>query len=183
MDYLIFLSITVSIFSLLNKIFLVLSKRSGWAWGAVVGLSSAVYFFIIGLNILAVAEIGFFIVMVYGYINHRADHKKLALQTSFVLTCISVILGFYFFSSYLTFVEAVSSLSFIWGGYLLANKKKLFGWTLFIIAHVATAISGAVKGEMIFAAFQVCSGLICCYGLYSCLRDVYENKKSLSHTN
>lgn len=171
MDYLIFLSITVSIFSLLNKIFLVLNKRSGWVWGAVVGLSSAIYFFIIGLNILAVAEIGFFIVMVYGYVNHATNHEKLALQTNIVLTCISVILGFYFFTSYLTFIESVSSLSFIWGGYLLANKKKLFGWTLFTIAHVATAISGAGKGEMIFAAFQVCSGLICCYGFYLALKE------------
>jgi hypothetical protein len=171
MDYLLLLSVPVSLFSLLNKIFLVLHKRSGWTWGAVVGITSAIYFFLIGLHILAVAEVGFFVVMIYGYINHSSNSKRFSLHTNIILTLISVLLGIFLFTNYLTVVETISSLSFIWGGYLLASKKVSLGWLLFIVAHIATAISALDKGETVFSILQITSAFICCYGLYTVLKD------------
>jgi len=147
-------------------------------WGALVGVSSAIYFLIIGLHILAIAEIGFFIVMVYGYINHSVKNERFALQISVILTSISIALGMFLFANYLTVVETISSLSFIWGGYMLARKKALFGWLFFVTAHIATAVSAFDKGEVIFSALQIASALICCYGLYRVLK-----RSEIFHTN
>ncbi|MCA9355916.1 nicotinamide mononucleotide transporter [Candidatus Nomurabacteria bacterium] len=170
MDYLFFLSIPVSMFSIFNKLFLVLNKRSGWFWGVLVGLSSSVYFFIINLHILAIAEIGFLVVMIYGFINYNVDRNKLTIQTNILLTVISLILTASLFVSYLTLIEATSALSFIWGGYLLARKQNIYGWILFFVAHISTSISTYWKGELIFAMLQIISALICCYGLFKAVK-------------
>lgn len=164
-QFILILSIPVSLFSILNKLFLVLNRRSGWLWGAVVGLSSAVYFFLINLKILSIAEFGFLIVMVYGYLTHNKSSKKLSLYINIVLSSVSVVLAVLFFKNYLTTIETVSSLCFIWGGYYLANKKAALGWVLFLVAHITTSYSGLHKNQTLFAGLQIVSALICLYGL------------------
>jgi hypothetical protein len=163
-QFIFYLSLPVSLFSILNKVYLVLGKRSGWFWGAMVGLSSTIYFFLIGLKILSIAEIGFLIVMIYGYINHHRDEQKLSLYTSLLLSFISLVLAVLLFTNYLTIIETTSSLAFIWGGYTLANRNYRSGWFLFIVAHTATSISSLNKGQQIFSILQIVSALICLYG-------------------
>ncbi len=164
-QFIFYLSLPVSLFSILNKIYLVKGKRSGWLWGALVGLSSTVYFFLIDLKILSIAEIGFLIVMLYGYIVHDKESKNLSLYANIILSLISIVLTVLLFKNYLTAIEAISSLAFIWGGYYLANRKKVLGWTFFILAHLATAFSSLDKGQLIFSILQIVSALICVYGL------------------
>ena len=164
-QFIFLLSLPVSLFSILNKIFLVKGKRSGWLWGAMVGLSSTIYFFLIGLKILSIAEIGFLIIMIYGYIVHTKANKKLSLYASIILSLISIILAILLFKNYLTNIETVSSLAFIWGGYYLADKKVEIGWILFIIAHLSTSFSSFNKGQLIFSLLQLVSASICIYGL------------------
>lgn len=103
--------------------------------------------------------------MIYGYIVHTKKNEKFSLYASVILSLISIILAVLFFKNYLTNIEIVSSLSFIWGGYYLANKKASTGWMLFIIAHITTSFAGFNKGQIIFSILQLASAIVCMYGL------------------
>jgi hypothetical protein len=160
---LIWLAIFLGLLSVLNKILLLLGRKSGWASGMAIGLLSGFYFWAIGLKILAVAELGFFVVMLYGYLLHVSPSKKGMLHINLVMSALSVFLCYFLFTGYLTLVEAISSLSFIWGGYLLSSTQKELGWLLFVVAHAATSYASFHAEQHIFAALQVASAIICIY--------------------
>jgi len=131
-----------------------------------IGLLSGFYFWAIDLKILAIAELGFFIVMLYGYVRHVNPSKERMLHINLVMSALTVLLCYFFFTGYLTFIEAISSLSFIWGGYLLSTTHKTYGWLLFTIAHVATSYASFFHDQYIFAGLQILSALVCVYAIF-----------------
>lgn len=160
------LAVFLGILSVVNKVLLFLEKKSGWTSGIAIGLISGFYFWAIGLKILAVAEFGFFLVMLYGYIRHTNPSLTETFRINLVMSLISVLLGYFLFVGSLTVVETISALSFIWGGYQLAIKQKLFGWTLFLIAHITTATTSFYAGQALFSGLQVVSGFVCIYAIF-----------------
>ena len=135
----------------------------------VIGLLSAFYFYFIGLRILAFAELGFFIVMLYGYLwnKKRSDARELVFNV--LLTCVSLVLSVALFNGALTVYQLISALSFIWGGYALATAKKALGWCLFLSAHIATSLASYQAGEVVFSGLQVLSGTVCIVALIGLL--------------
>lgn len=160
------LSIFLGLLSIVNKVLLFLEKKSGWISGIVIGLTSGFYFWAIGLKIIAVAEFGFFLVMLYGYIQHTKPSLKVTFWINLILSVISLFLCYFLFVGVLTLVETVSALSFIWGGYQLAVNHKLFGWLILLIAHASTATASYYAGQTIFVGLQVISALICLYAIF-----------------
>jgi hypothetical protein len=160
------LSVFLGVLSIFNKILLFIERKSGWTSGMVIGVLSAVYFYLIDLRILAVAEVGFFVVMLHGYIRQVKPSKQNALLISVVLSAISVLLCYALFVGYITAVETVASLSFIWGGYQLATGGKAPGWVLLLVAHVTTSIASFYAQQTVFAALQTLSAAVCVYALF-----------------
>ena len=160
------LSVFLGILSVVNKILLFLEKKSGWISGMAIGLISGFYFWTIGLKILALAEFGFFLVMFYGYLQHIHLSIKETFRINFFMSILSGLLGYFFFTNALTIIEIISALSFIWGGYQLANGKKIIGWLLFLLAHITTATTSFYASQFVFSSLQVISGFICVYALW-----------------
>ncbi len=157
------MGIFFGVLSVYNKIALFLGRKSGWFSGMAIGLLSGFYFWAIGLKILAVAEFGFFIVMLYGYVRHVSPSKERLIQINIVMSVLTLLLCYFLFAGYLTIIEAVSSLSFIWGGYLISTTQKSLGWFFFITAHIATGVAGYYSGQVVFAGLQAISGLVSAY--------------------
>lgn len=163
------LSIFLGILSIANKILLFLDKKSGWLSGIAIGLISGFYFWNIGLEILAIAELGFFLVMLFGYIQHTNPSLQTKFWVNIALSGISLSFCYFLFVGLLTIIETVSALSFIWGGYQLAINWKFSGWLILLLAHIATAISSFYAGQSIFAGMQIVSGFICVYAAIATL--------------
>ncbi len=159
------LSIFLGLLSVANKILLFLEKKSGWLSGIAIGLISGFYFWAIGLKILAVAEFGFFLVMLYGYIRHARPSLRQTFWINLVLSVLTLFLCYFLFVGVLTVVETVSALTFIWGGYLLAINQKVSGWFLLLVAHATTATTSFYVAQTIFSGLQVISGLVCIYAM------------------
>lgn len=161
------LSIFLGVLSVANKLLLLANRRSGWTSGMVIGLLSSIYFYSIGFSILAFAELGFFVVMLYGYFSNkkRSNFRDFLLYA--LLTYISVELTKALFKSELTLFELGAALSFIWGGYALAAGYRYLGWCLFLLAHITTAFVSFLAGELAFSSLQAVSGLVCLVALTS----------------
>jgi len=159
------LSIFLGTLSIINKILLFIEKKSGWLSGIAIGLISGFYFWIIDLKILSISEAGFFLVMLYGYIRHTHPSLKETLKFNLILSALSLLLCYFLFVGLITFIETISALSFIWGGYFLAINKKTFGWLLFLLAHTTTAFTSFYVEQVIFSILQLISGLICIYAI------------------
>lgn len=151
------------VLSIYNKIALILGRKSGWMSGMAIGLLSGFYFWAIGLKILAVAEFGFFIVMLYGYVRQVKPSQERLLQINAVMSALTLLLCYFLFAGYLTLIETVSSLSFIWGGYLISTTQQSLGWFFFVAAHLATGIAAFYSGQVVFAGLQGVSGLVSVY--------------------
>jgi hypothetical protein len=175
------LSIFLGLLSVFNKISLFLERKSGWISGIVIGATSGFYFFAIGLKILAVAEFGFFLVMVYGFVRRTKPSLQITFWVNLILSLISISLCYFMFIGLLTLIETISALSFIWGGYQLAINKKVSGWFLLLCAHIATAITSFYASQTIFSALQVISGLVCIYAVIVTMKsNSQESNKALS---
>ena len=157
------------VLSIYNKVTLFLGQKSGWFSGMAIGLLSGFYFWAIGLKILAIAEFGFFIVMLYGYVRHVHPSKERMLQINIVMSILTLLLCYFLFTGYLTLIETISSLSFIWGGYLISTAHKSLGWFFFITAHVATGAAAFFAGQVVFAGLQMVSGLVSVYAFLQML--------------
>jgi signal transduction histidine kinase len=120
----------------------------------------------IGLKILSIAELGFFLVMLYGYVTHTNPSKQKALAINIIISGLSALLCFFLFAGYLTIIETISSVSFIWGGYLLTTSRRWLGWVLFIVAHISTSIVSFHAQQTIFASLQIVSAVVCIYALF-----------------
>jgi hypothetical protein len=163
------LSVFLGILSIANKLLLLANRRAGWTSGMVIGLLSSVFFFFIGLKILAFAELGFFVVMLYGYASNTKRSNVHECMFDILLTCISLVLSIALFKGQLTIYELISSLSFIWGGYALAVANRFLGWSLLLSAHVATSLASYLAGELVFAGLQILSGIVCVFALITLL--------------
>ena len=156
-------SIFLGLLSIFNKVFLFFGKKSGWISGMLIGLLSGFYFWSIDLKILAIAELGFFIVMFYGYVRRKHPSKEKILHINIVMSVLTLLLCVLFFTGYLTLLQAVSSLSFIWGGFLLSTIHKSLGWLVFVLAHAATSYASFYENQLIFTGLQMMSAFVCLY--------------------
>jgi hypothetical protein len=164
------LSVILGMLSVINKILLLRGQLSGWISGMIIGVVSSFFFYVIGLKIIALAEVGFFLVMLFGYASHSKSYDGNAIRIfNIVMTGILLGLSAVLFTGKLTIYQLASSLSFIWGGYALAVSRVVSGWAFLMIAHIATSLAAYVAAQQIFAGLQVASAVVCLYGLVTAL--------------
>jgi hypothetical protein len=174
---LLFLSIFLATLSVVNKLLLAFDRRSGWISGVVIGLLSTIYFYCINLRILSVAELGFFLVMLYGYLTNTRPSQRQTLAINIIISGVSAMLCYFAFAGYLTVIQAISSVAFIWGGYLLTTTYRRFGWVSFIVAHLGTSIASYYVQQFVFSDLQIVSAMVCVYVL------IYRRKIQLDSHN
>ena len=132
------LSLFLGVLSVISKILLAFNKRSGWTSGIIIGLLSAVYFYLINLKILSIAELGFFLVMLYGYLAYVTPSRSGKFIINVILSGISLLLCYFLFTDYLTVFETTSALS---------------------------SVVSFPAQQTLFATLQIVSALVCVFGL------------------
>mgnify|MGYP000305380256 CR=1 FL=1 len=165
-----FLQISVSIIFFANKLFVLLGKRAGWIFGAIAATLALFYFYKLELYVYTTLEGGLIVLMLYGFFPNRSKQTELWIRILIALTMLAI--GYYAFSGYITIIEFVSSIFLLWGTYLLANKKLIFGWSAYIIAHALATILGYKVGQIFFADFQLASVIVAVAGLVISLRPI-----------
>lgn len=149
-----------SVFGFTNKVLLFFNKRIGWVAGLLAGLFFVVYFFLIGFNVYAIVQIGFSLLMLYGYFSYKSiSHSQRTLATT-ILSIIAIVVTVLTFKGNLTILEAVSALLASWGTYFLASKKPKKGWVSYLIAHIILIYLTFIKQQYFFVFFQFASAIV-----------------------
>ncbi len=154
-----------SVFGFANKLLLYLGKRTGWILGFLAGVFFVVYFFLIGFTVYAFVQIGFSLLMLYGYFSHTGISKNARIFATVILSLIAIIICFITFNGKLTLLEATSALLASWGTYYLASKNNIKGWGMYLIAHFILIYLTIIKQQYIFALFQGLSAVVSILGI------------------
>src|SRR5687768_7892771 len=110
------LAIFLGLLSIANKLLLLRGQSAGWITGMIIGAISWLYFYLIELEILALAEAGFFLVMLAGYLSGlNRDSKGITRAFNTLLTGVLAAISVVLFAGMLTVYQICSSLAFIWG--------------------------------------------------------------------
>ena len=170
-----FLQIFVSVVFFSNKVLVLIGKKTGWLLGAIAAIAGSYYFFLLGLYIYTVLEIGLIVLMGYGYLI-RNKSKKIENFLYFTITAVMVLLIYFSFSERLTIYEFVSSAGLLFGTYFLTHEKKEFGWILYCISHLFAMYIGYIKNQIFFADFQLASAIVSVIGVFIAHKQLRETK-------
>ena len=120
------------------------------------------YFFSIQVYLLLVLEGGFFILMLYGLMNHKASEKNnVYIYAIMILT----MLGMLFFMEEVFFLEFLVSVGFIIALHALAVHRWNFGWISMAISHLFMAVFAYQKEQHFFMAMQLLSIIVAFYAI------------------
>jgi cell shape-determining protein MreD len=150
-----------------NKWLLFKRVESGWSTGIIIGIVSAAYFSIVGLYILALAEIGYFLAMVFGRFSNKLSSSSPLFSAA--ITLITCAVGVAAFAGMLTTLQLVASVSFVWGGFGLATSRFRVGWALILAAHVATMLAAWHVNQILFSGLQAASAAVALYAFSASL--------------
>jgi hypothetical protein len=155
-----FLQISVSLLFFMNKVFVLIGKKSGWLLGAIAASLAIFYFYFIGLYVYTVLEVGLVILMGYGFFKKEEKNPRVETTIRVVTIAVMLIQTTLAFKGMITIVELGSSLGLVIGTFLLTHQKVKAGWILYGIAHILAAVLGYNKGQQFFADFQIASALV-----------------------
>lgn len=160
-----FLQIAVSLIFFVNKVFILVEKKSGWLIGAIAASLAVFYFYLIGLYVYTGLEVGLIILMGYGFFKKERKNPKVEMFIQSVTVLIMFLLTLLAFQGFMTALELVSSLCLVVGTYFLTHNKARAGWIIYAVAHTMAAVLGYSKGQQFFADFQVASVIISIVGV------------------
>ena len=155
-----FLQVSVSLLFFMNKVFILIGKKSGWLIGAIAASLAIFYFYFIGLYVYTVLEVGLVILMSYGFFKKDEKKPKTEMIIRLVTVVVMLIQTGLAFKGMITIVELSSSLGLVVGTFFLTHQKIKAGWILYGIGHILTAILGYNKGQQFFADFQIASAIV-----------------------
>jgi hypothetical protein len=155
------LEVAVSILYLINKVFLLFNKRSGWTIGAAASGTAMIYFFGIQLYIFCALEVACFCIMIYGALG-KTDSKKISVYIYSI--CAAVTFYLLIKIQETGFLEFLTSLLFMMAFLQLADGKRKMGWILLGLAHGIMAYITYSKGQYFFSTLQVASVLVSIMG-------------------
>jgi hypothetical protein len=153
------ISVVLGTLSVANKWLLFRRAKAGWTSGMIIGVGSAVYFSVIGLELLAAAELAFFGVMLYGLFVAKINRNQ-AITINLIVIIASAILAVMLYNGIVTVAQFLASFGFVWGGYCLAASSLRIGWAFFLMAHVATGVAALAVGQGLFASLQGISAAV-----------------------
>ncbi len=164
------LEIIVGVLYFTNKIFLALNKSSAWYIGICASICAVVYFYLLGSWVLVGLELAFVLIQIMGIALDKSHtiNPKYLYGSILGLLCIL----FYLIKNS-TWLEFICSAVFIIGVYLMALKKRNFGWLLFIFGHGLMAYFTFLKAQYIFMGLQILSVGVAIYALQA----IYKGKK------
>lgn len=151
----------------LNKLLVLKDKKIGWGIGAIGTLLAIAYLFLLHFRIMAFAEIGLFILMLYEYLKETKVPRTVEYGINIAIIFTAGIITYFTFSGLLLIIEWVGTLSMLIGAYGLTHRWKPLGWTFWFICHICTAYM-AYNGENpqpFFGDFQIASAFVSLVGL------------------
>lgn len=162
------LQVLVSLLFFGNKVLVLVGKKFekfGWLLGVIAASLGVAYFYLLGMYVYTVLEIGLIVLMSYGFL-HKDTTKNEKVETTIrvVTGVVMLVLACVVFSGAITIIEFVSSIFMLAGTYLLTHSKKRLGWILYGIAHLAAVYLGYAKGQQFFADFQLASAIVSAVG-------------------
>jgi len=161
-----FLQIAVTLIFFVNKVLVLLGKRSGWMFGAIAAVLAIYYFYLIGLYIYTTGEIALFVLMIYGFFKTESARPVVELAVQTVTVIAMLLLTWFAFNGPITVLELASALIALLGAYLLTHGNVRAGWALGAVSHALAAPLGYQKEQLFFADFQVASAVVAFVGAY-----------------
>ena len=161
--FIFWLGVVMSIILFLNKLFLLEDKKLGWGAG-ILGTSLAIpYLFLIHLQIMAFAEIGLLILMLYGFfVNTTKIPERFEIAVNVLTICTILFLTFSTFSGLIGITQCITSIFLLVGIWCMSHKRKPAAWTFLLCCHLGTAYAvylGAQE-QHFFGDFQIASALV-----------------------
>lgn len=168
-----FLQVSVSLIFFVNKVLVLIGKKSGWLLGVLAAFLAIFYFYCIGLYVYTALEFGLIVLMGYGFF--KSEERKPYVETAIrgVTAIVMFALTWFAFSGFITIIELFSSLGLLAGTYFLTHEKVRVGWLLYSMAHVLAAILGYYKEQQFFADFQIASAIVSLIGVH----DTFTTRK------
>jgi hypothetical protein len=157
------LEIAVASLYFVNKVLLSLDKKAGWQIGLLASITAIFYFFSIKLYLLVGLEVGFFVILIFGLINHD---KPLKGEKYLYFNMILLLVLLFFILKNSTLIEFFISTAFILAIYFLAKKQWQIGWFCMLIGHVVMCYFTFQKGQYFFPIMQGCSVFVSVFALF-----------------
>lgn len=150
----------------INKLYILKDKKLGWGIGAIGTLLAIIYLLLLHFRIMAFAEIGLFILMLYGYLKEGTVPAKVESAIIIGIITIGLVITYFTFSGLLQIIEWVGTISMLIGAYGLTHKWKPAGWLFWFICHVCTAYMAyhAKTPQLFFGDIQIASAFVSVVG-------------------
>src|SRR6185436_11106639 len=161
-----FLQISVSLIFFVNKVVLLIGKKTAWLIGVIAAFLAIFYFYLIGLYVYTCLEFGLIALMVYGFFVKEKRNNAVEKIINGIVILVMLMLSYFAFNGIMTVWEFVSSVLLLIGTYLLTHKEMQFGWLLYCFAHVSAAYVGYQKDQDFFVDFQIASVIVSAVGVY-----------------
>ncbi len=159
------LQILVSVLFFVNKVLWLIGKKTGWLLGAIAAAIAVFYFYLVGLYVFTVFEIGLIGLMLYGLFAGNKKNQTVENLINISTVLIMSALAYFAFSGLLTIYELISSTGLLFGTYLLSHEKFRFGWIVHFFAHMVASYMAYLKGQDIYALFQFASVFVAAAGI------------------
>jgi hypothetical protein len=159
------LGIIMSIILFGNKILLLINQKSGWLVGALGTVLAVIYLLLLKFPIMATAEIGIIVLMLYGFFAKETPSEKVEWFVRIVAICTFIFIAYFTFSGILTIVECLASIFALFGVYLFTHKKEFIGWFFYCICHLLTVYMAYEKHQDFFEHFQIASAIVSMAGM------------------
>ncbi len=148
-------------------LFLIEGKKPSFNTEPVGTLLVIIYFGLLHFRIITIAEIGIFILMLYGFIVNKPVAERLQ-QIIIGITILALVLVFIFFTSpgLAEVIECIAAIFLVFGNYALNNKRKPAGWALFSLCSFCTAyvVYARAPSHQLFIHAQIFLATICLIG-------------------
>lgn len=159
------LQVIVALAFFLQKVLVLIDKKSGWLIGTLSAVTGVAYFYLIGLYCFAVLEIGLVVLMAYGFFIKKKN-PKVEKVINITIILVMTALVFWAFAGIMTIAEFVSSVGLIFGTYWLTHNKARLGWLAYATAHVLAAVVGYNASQVFFADIQIASAIVTLTGAW-----------------
>ena len=159
-----YLQIAVALIFFVNKVLVLVGRKSGWLVGAVAATLGLFYFYLIGLYIYTALEVCLIVLMSYAFLEKSERSARVETALRMGTTVMMIAIALFAFSGSLTAVELISCTGLLWGTYLMTSGSLTTGWALCGVAHVFASYLGYGRGQVVFADFQVASSIVSLIG-------------------
>lgn len=156
------LEILVSILYFVNKLLLLLDRKSGWTTGLFASGLAMIFFLQLSLYLFFALELACFLIMILGIQGEKLSARTLTFIYGIVAFVMLLLLWNVNASGWFEFI---TSILFMIAFLYLANRKARQGWIFLGISHLLMLWITFDKSAYFFAALQGASAIVCIIGV------------------